>query len=115
MSRQRVRPSLIQMMTEPCPSCEGTGRVLWPDTVVRRIERVDPAGRHQGESRDIMSGCIPSVALYLLEEEPAFLQQLREKSGIDLDMRDDPLMRARRVPPAGLSGRPDVTSRYAVA
>jgi ribonuclease G len=115
MSRQRVRPSLIQMMTEPCPSCDGTGRVLSPDTVVRRIERSILRARHEGESRDIMIRVHPSVALYLLEEEPEFLKDLGEQSGIELDVRDDPIMGHDEYRLLAAPADTDVTSRYAVA
>jgi ribonuclease G len=115
MSRQRVRPSLIQMMTEPCPSCDGTGRVLSPDTVVRRIERSILRARHEGEKRDMMIRVHPGVALYLLEQEPTFLSDLGEKAGIRLDVRDDPIMGHDEYRLLAAPADTDVTSRYAVA
>ena len=52
LSRQRVSPSLHQRMMEPCPYCEGAGRILASETVVRRLERaldrVAAAGRRAG-------------------------------------------------------------------
>src|ERR1019366_3905686 len=39
MTRQRVRQSHLQSMTESCPTCNGTGRVFTPETIVRRMER----------------------------------------------------------------------------
>ena len=39
MTRQRVRQSHLQSMTEPCPTCHGTGRVFTPEVIVRRVER----------------------------------------------------------------------------
>ena len=39
MTRQRVRQSHLQNMTEPCPTCHGTGRVFTAETIVRRVER----------------------------------------------------------------------------
>jgi ribonuclease G len=39
MTRQRVRPSLFQSLTEACPHCLGSGRVFRPETVTRRVER----------------------------------------------------------------------------
>lgn len=115
MSRQRVRPSLIQMMTVPCDSCGGTGRVLSPDTVVRRIERSILRAQHDGEKRDLTLRVHPSVALYLLEEEPAFLRELGEKAGLDLDVRDDPIMGHDEYRLLAAPADTDVTSRYAVA
>ena len=115
MSRQRVRPSLIQMMTGPCPSCDGTGRVLSPDTVVRRIERSILRAQHEGESRDLTIRVHPSVALYLLEEETAFLRELGEQAGIGLDVRDDPVLGHDEYRLLAAPADTDVTSKYAVA
>ena len=39
MTRQRVRQSHLQSMTEPCQTCHGTGRVFTPETIIRRMER----------------------------------------------------------------------------
>ena len=32
MTRQRVRQSHLQSMTEACPTCAGTGRIFTPET-----------------------------------------------------------------------------------
>lgn len=115
MSRQRVRPSLIQMMTEPCPSCDGTGRVLSPDTVVRRIERSILRAQHEGESRNLTIRVHPSVALYLLEEETSFLGELGQRAGIELDVRDDPILGHDEYRLLAAPADTDVTTKYAVA
>jgi ribonuclease G len=39
MTRQRVRPSLIHQYTDPCPHCEGTGKVLSVESIMLLIER----------------------------------------------------------------------------
>jgi ribonuclease G len=39
MTRQRVRQSHLQSMTESCPTCGGTGRVFTAETILRRMER----------------------------------------------------------------------------
>ncbi|MDZ7265912.1 MAG: Rne/Rng family ribonuclease [candidate division KSB1 bacterium] len=39
MTRERVRPSLLFSYSDPCPTCEGTGRVISKATVLTRIER----------------------------------------------------------------------------
>jgi ribonuclease G len=115
MSRQRVRPSLVQMMTEPCPSCDGTGRVLAPETVIRRVERALRRARSAGETRDLTVRVHPEVALYLLEEEPEFLRSLSRETGIDLDIRDDPLMGHDEWRLLAAPADTDVTAKYAVS
>lgn len=115
ISRQRVRPSLVQMMTVPCPSCDGTGRVLAPETVVRRIERALRRARSMGEKREITIRVHPEVALWLLEQEPEFLRHVSRELGIGLDVRDDPLMGHDEYRLLAAPADTDVTAKYAVA
>jgi len=39
MTRERVRPSLMTALSEPCPHCNGIGRVLSKQTMATKIER----------------------------------------------------------------------------
>ena len=39
LTRERVRPSHLQRLSDPCPHCEGKGRVLSKDTMATKIER----------------------------------------------------------------------------
>ncbi|HET8634961.1 MAG TPA: hypothetical protein VFL88_12510, partial [Gemmatimonadales bacterium] len=57
----------------------------------------------------------PEVALYLLEEEPRFLAQLQKVTGIDLEFRDDPMMRLDEFRIMSRPAGRDVTELYAVA
>jgi len=113
LSRQRVRPALFHAKTNPCPTCEGTGRVLAPDTVVRRIERSIRRAAHEKEKRSITVRVHPEVALYLLEEESELLRSLATETGIDLDIRDDPLMGAQEFKLLAAPADTDVTNKYA--
>lgn len=115
MTRQRVRPSLWHSMTTDCPTCAGTGRVFTPEVVARRLERSLKRVAHEHRERQIAVRLHPEVALYLLEEEPRLLQGLGKQTGIDVEVRDDPMMRLDEF---RLMSRPagrDVTELYAVA
>ncbi len=115
MTRQRVRPSLWHSMTFDCPTCAGTGRVFTPEVVARRLERSLKRAGHEHRERQLTVRLHPEVALYLLEEEPKFLQALQKLTGLDLELRDDPMI---RLDDFRLMSRPagrDVTQQYAVA
>ena len=115
MSRQRVRPSLFHILSEPCPACEGTGRVFSPETVLRRVERAIRRAASAGENRKLTVRIHPDVALYLLEKEPSFIKIMKRECRIDLDFRDDPLIKADEYRLLAAPSDQDVTSRYAVA
>jgi ribonuclease G len=115
MTRQRVRPSLWHSMTTDCPTCAGTGRVFTPEVVARRLERALKRAGHEHRERQLTVRLHPEVALYLLEEEPKLLQTLSKLTGLDLELRDDPMIRLDEF---RLMSRPagrDVTELYAVA
>jgi ribonuclease G len=115
MTRQRVRPSLWASMTRECPTCVGTGRVFSPEVVARRLERALKRAAIEKKERKLAVRIHPDVAIYLLEEEPKLVQSLGKLSGIELELRDDPMLHLDEF---RLMSRPagrDVTELYAVA
>ena len=115
MTRQRVRPSLYQSMTQACPTCAGTGRVFLPETVVRRLERSLKRAAAENRDRRLAVRLHPEVALYLLEEEPHLLKTLGKQTGIDLEVRDDPMMKLDEFKLMSQPAGRDVTEAYLVA
>ncbi len=115
MTRQRVRPSLWHSMTTDCPTCAGTGRVFTPEVVARRLERALKRAGHEHRERQLTVRLHPEVALYLLEEEPKLLQTLSKLTSLDLELRDDPMMRLDEFRIMSRPAGRDVTELYAVA
>ncbi len=115
MTRQRVRPSLLQSMTTSCPTCTGTGRVFRPEVVVRRMERSLKRVGADHKERQLAVRLHPEVALYLVEQEPNFLRQLEKQTGLELEVRDDPMMRLDEFRMMAKPAGRDVTEQYAVA
>ena len=115
MTRQRVRPSLWQSMTAECPTCHGTGRVFRPEVVVRRMERSLKRAGADHKERQLAVRLHPDVALYLVEQEPNFLRQLEKQTGLELEVRDDPMMRLDEFRMMAKPAGRDVTEQYAVA
>jgi ribonuclease E len=96
MSRQRLRSSLTEASTQPCPHCGGTGFVRSTEStalyVLRSIEE-------EGMRRRSAEVCVyvpTTVALYILNHKRESLAQLEARYGIHvLVARDDSL-----IPPA---------------
>src|SRR5258708_19287832 len=98
MTRQRVRPSLWQSMTTECPTCSGSGRVLRPEVVVRRMERSLRRAGADHKERKLAVRLHPEVALYLVEQEPNFFRQLEKPTGLALQAPADPMMPLAEFP-----------------
>src|SRR3989441_10812893 len=55
------------------------------------------------------------ISLYLVEQEPNFLRQLEKQTGLELEVRDDPMMRLDEFRMMARPAGRDVTEQYAVA
>ena len=115
MTRQRVRPSLLQALTEPCGACDGTGHIWTAPTLIREIERCVHRAAAVGEDTDLLVRVHPKVALQVMESEPRFLRKLARRTRLRVDMRDDPLMRHDDFRLLSGRSRIDVTGKYRVA
>src|SRR3954465_15649532 len=115
MTRQRVRQSHLQSMTEACPTCHGTGRVFTAETVTRRIERSIRRAALEGRKDPLVVRVHPEVALYVLENEKDLIKKLEGQAAFSLELRDDPLMNPDEFKIVVKSAGRDVTQQYAVA
>jgi ribonuclease G len=115
MTRQRVRQSHLQAMTEACPTCHGTGRVFTAETVARRVERTVRRAGLEGRKDPLVVRVHPEVALYVLENEKDLVKKLEKAAGVSLELRDDPLLRPDEFKLVVKSAGRDVTQQYAVA
>lgn len=115
MTRQRVRQSHLQQMTEACPTCHGTGRVFTPETIARRVERSVKRMAVEGRREHLVVKLHPEVALYVLDQEKDYLRKLEKAAGFGVEMRDDPLLRPDEFKLVVKGAGRDVTQQYAVA
>jgi ribonuclease G len=79
MTRKRTRESLHQLLTEPCPTCEGRGVVKSTTTVGYEVMR---EVRRVGSSVDaerIQVECSPQVATWLQQHERDYLDHLEKR------------------------------------
>jgi ribonuclease G len=115
MTRQRVRQSHLQSMTEPCEVCHGTGRVFTSETIVRRMERSVRRMAAEGRRDHLTVRLHPDTAMYVLEQEPELMKKLEKGLGFGVEMRDDPLLRPDEFKLVVKGAGRDVTQQYAVA
>ena len=115
MTRQRVRQSHLQSMTEACPTCHGTGRVFTAETILRRMERSVKRIGIEGKRDPLLVKLHPDVAMFAMENESDIMRKLEKVVGFALELRDDPLLRPDEFKLVVKSAGRDVTLQYAVA
>ncbi len=83
MTRKRVRESLTRSLTEPCPYCDGTGRVKSTASVCYEILRaVEREAR--GRKGVLRVSASSTVAKRLIDEEQAVLESLERRLGVQV-------------------------------
>ncbi len=89
MTRQRVRPNLLHTHSEPCTLCNGTGRILGPDTTLTRIERWLQRSYAATREKRYVLKVHPDVAAYILENREERLKSLRKATKARLQVETD--------------------------
>lgn len=86
MSRQRLRPNLIEASMTPCPHCHGTGLVRSLDSAALLALRQLEEEGIRGRSRSVRITSHPDVATFLLNVKRQLLIELEEKYEISIEI-----------------------------
>jgi len=96
LSRQRLRPSLLEASTEPCPHCGGTGHVRSTESTALHILRAVEEEGMRRRSAEVSVAVPINVAIYLLNQKREALTQNEKRYGFHITIDGDDAM----VPPA---------------
>jgi len=112
MTRKRVRPSLMQSLSEPCSHCGGSGRVLSPISAATMLERFLERASLKKKHRNLVISIHPDMASYLLEDGGHRLQHMVSSSGINLEIHEDDRLRVDQFRAFSLDTHEEVTDLY---
>jgi ribonuclease E len=102
MSRQRLRPSLAEASTQPCPHCGGVGYIRSIESTALHVLRGIEEEGTRARTAELCIYVPTSVALYVLNQKRESLTQIETRYGMRVAVsRDDTLIppnyRAERV------------------
>ena len=95
LSRQRLRPSLMEINFEKCPHCAGVGYVRSVDSAALSVLRmIEEEGIRQGAAEFVLH--VPTkIALYILNQKRAALNDIERRYNLQVLMHSDDTL----VPP----------------
>lgn len=89
MSRQRLRPSLQEIHSEPCPHCAGTGIRRSADTTALQILRVIEEEAMRKRNNEITMHVPTEVALYILNQKRDLLTKIEADYDVKVYLEND--------------------------
>src|SRR3569832_2362391 len=90
MSRQRIRASVLESSTEPCPQCGGTGHVRSVSSVALQLLRGIEEILMKGATHNLVVRTRTDVALYVLNHKRGHLRDLESSFKVTLAVVADP-------------------------
>ncbi|QMU57738.1 MAG: Rne/Rng family ribonuclease [Boseongicola sp.] len=92
MSRQRLRPGMLEATTQPCPSCHGTGLIRSDDslglTILRHLEEEGVRRR----SREVLVKAPVSIINFLMNHKREHIAQIEARYGMAVRLEADPFL-----------------------
>ena len=90
MSRQRLRPGMIEATTKACAHCHGTGRVRSDDSMALALLRdVEEEGVRQ-RSKEVLIIAPVEIANYLLNQKREHVAMIEARFGLSVRVEGDP-------------------------
>lgn len=92
MSRQRLRPGMIEATTQPCAHCHGTGLVRSDDNLALSILRqIDEEGTRR-RSREVLVRAPVAIANYLMNHKREHVATIEARYGMSVRVEGDPAL-----------------------
>src|SRR6056297_2434994 len=92
MSRQRLRPGMIEATTQPCPACHGTGLIRSDDSLALSILRQVEEEGVRRRSREVLVKCPVAIANFLMNQKREHVAQIEARYGLSVRIEGDPML-----------------------
>ena len=89
MSRQRLRPSLVETSTDTCPHCQGAGVIRSTESSALHVLHAIEEEGIQGRSSEVTVYVATAVALYILNQKRSSLIALEERFDLRVNLEGD--------------------------
>lgn len=87
LSRQRLRPSLLDLNFEKCPHCQGTGHIrLVESTALLALHMIEEEGIRQNAA-EITIALPPDAAMYIINNKREILNGIEQRYGMTVRIK----------------------------
>ncbi|MDZ4088464.1 MAG: ribonuclease E/G [Tabrizicola sp.] len=92
MSRQRLRPGMLESTTQPCPHCHGTGLIRSDDSMALQVLRALEEEGTRKRSREVLLKAPVGIVNYLFNQKREHVAMIEARYGMSVRLEADPMM-----------------------
>ncbi|TQS72619.1 Rne/Rng family ribonuclease [Rhodobacteraceae bacterium] len=92
MSRQRLRPGMLESTTQPCAHCHGTGLIRSDDSLALQVLREIEEEATRKRARELLVRVPVAVANYLMNAKREHVALIEGRYGISIRVESDPAL-----------------------
>ena len=89
MSRQRMRPGVLEGSTIPCPHCSGSGLVRSKSSLALHVLRIVEDALIKNAAFNLTVRMPSEVALYILNQKRSHLREIERRFGVTIEVLVD--------------------------
>ncbi|UCD63074.1 MAG: Rne/Rng family ribonuclease [Candidatus Zixiibacteriota bacterium] len=114
MTRERVRPSHLHVLSEPCPYCGGLGRVLSKETMAMKIERWFTRAGADKKFKRFNLAISPLLAESMIENGANRVSRIMKIHRFQINVVRDTTIQLQDFKVFNAESNEDITDRYKV-
>ena len=92
MSRQRLRPGMIEATTQACAHCHGTGLIRSDDNLALSILRQIEEEGVRRRSREVLVQCPVGIANFIMNQKRDHVAHIEQRYGLSVRVEGDPML-----------------------
>jgi ribonuclease E len=92
MSRQRLRPGMLESTTQPCPHCHGTGLIRSDDSMALQVLRALEEEGTRKRSREVLLKAPVGIVNYLINQKREHIALIEARYGMSVRIEADPML-----------------------
>ncbi len=92
MSRQRLRPGMLESTTQPCPHCHGTGLIRSDDSAALQVLRALEEEGTRKRSKEVLLKAPIGIINYLINHKREHIALIEARYGMAVRLEADPTM-----------------------
>ena len=89
MSRQRLRPGMLEATTQSCQSCHGTGLIRSDDNLALSILRQIEEEGVRKRSQEVLVKCPVSIANFIMNQKREYIASIEKNYGLSVRVEGD--------------------------